>query len=194
MTTDLPLLDQISIPLPCPVDWNSMKGNEQVRFCRQCRQRVYNLSEMTRADAKRFLESRLGALHSRGALETPHNESADNKSADLRTAATPGVCVRFYRRPDGTIVTRDCASLRRAARKTARLILTAVGAVVLLVLGCFGLAPKSEGSWDSGWTALTKSEPFRSLLGGRQFEVMGSVVVPSPPPSGGGSSTADSAP
>ena len=48
-------LEQLSIPLPCSVDWASMTGDEKVRFCRQCRQQVYNLSQMTRGEAEQLL-------------------------------------------------------------------------------------------------------------------------------------------
>lgn len=56
-----------------------MKGDERRRFCGQCRLHVYNVSVMTRADAAEFV------AHAEGR-----------------------VCVRYYRRVDGTILTRDC--------------------------------------------------------------------------------------
>lgn len=65
----------------CPVKWQKMSGDEQVRFCRSCQQKVYNLSAMTREEALALLEEKEGKL-----------------------------CVRFYRRKDGMIITKDCAS------------------------------------------------------------------------------------
>ncbi len=79
MKTELPLLRSLYIAAPCPVSWSSMQGTDQVRHCGQCNMKVYDLSEMTETDAEALLEKEEGKL-----------------------------CVRFYRRADGTISTRDC--------------------------------------------------------------------------------------
>ena len=76
----LPLLDQVRVASPCKAEWNEMLGDERVRFCLSCEKNVYNLSSMTRDDAESLLRERLGN--------------------DL--------CVRFYQRADGTILTQDC--------------------------------------------------------------------------------------
>ena len=51
-------LEVIDIPDPCPVDWNDMRGDERVRFCRHCALHVYNLSAMTRDAAERLVAER----------------------------------------------------------------------------------------------------------------------------------------
>jgi hypothetical protein len=51
-------LDQIQIPIPCEVPWDSMPGDEQVRHCGQCKQNVYNVAALTRAEATRLLGAR----------------------------------------------------------------------------------------------------------------------------------------
>src|SRR5262245_56686154 len=81
-------LDMITVANPCTVPWDSMAGNEEVRFCTHCRQHVYNLSEMNRADAKALVQRTDGRL-----------------------------CVRFYRRADGTVVTRNCQKAWTATRR-----------------------------------------------------------------------------
>lgn len=48
-------LNNITIPSPCNADWNSMIGNDQVRFCQHCNLDVHNLSQMTRAQAQRLV-------------------------------------------------------------------------------------------------------------------------------------------
>ena len=73
-------LDEIRIASPCSASWEDMTGDDKVRFCGSCRQNVYNLSAMTRADAQSFVD----------ASEGRH-------------------CLRFYRRADGTMLTRDCS-------------------------------------------------------------------------------------
>ena len=72
-------LDNIRVAKPCPVSWDSMSGDDRVRFCGACKLNVYNLSEMTRRDVTELLQLVEGRL-----------------------------CVRFYRRKDGTVLTKDC--------------------------------------------------------------------------------------
>jgi hypothetical protein len=95
MRRPLPLLDGIRIPVRCAVPWEAMSGDDRTRNCPSCAQAVYNLSSMSRAEAAAFVAAHEG-----------------------------DACVRFYRRPDGTVATRDLRagtaagggrSLRRAA-------------------------------------------------------------------------------
>jgi len=72
-------LDKIKVAAPCTADWRHMYGNERVRFCGQCSQNVYNLSALTREQAEDLILRHEGRL-----------------------------CVRFYRRKDGTIITGNC--------------------------------------------------------------------------------------
>lgn len=81
------LLDQIKIASPCSADWGAMTGTDQARFCGQCRKNVYNLSAMTLEEAQRVVAEHEGHL-----------------------------CVRFYTRADGTMLTRDCPVGLRAVR------------------------------------------------------------------------------
>jgi hypothetical protein len=97
-------LDIINVANPCTVPWDSMAGNEEVRFCTHCRQHVYNLSEMNRADAKALVQRSEGHL-----------------------------CVRFYRRADGTVVTRNCQKAWRATRRVVGFLLGAASALLLVV-------------------------------------------------------------
>ncbi len=78
-------LEHVKVAEPCPANWDNMCGNEQVRFCGQCNLSVYNLSGMTRHEAEAFV-----------------------------TRAEGRVCVRFFRRADGTILTENLP--RRFAR------------------------------------------------------------------------------
>jgi hypothetical protein len=72
----------ISLQYQCPFKWQNMKGGAQVRHCTACKQNVYNLSNMSRKNAVRLIQEKEGNL-----------------------------CVRFYQRRDGTVITRDCASI-----------------------------------------------------------------------------------
>jgi hypothetical protein len=94
-------LEQVKVAAPCPADWEKMVGDERMRYCDRCSLHVYNLSGMTRREAEALVTSAEGRL-----------------------------CVRFYRRPDGTILTRNCpvglSALRRRAAHAATATLTAV--------------------------------------------------------------------
>src|SRR5947208_16665518 len=89
-------LDNIRIASPCSADWNEMYGNERMRHCGNCKLNVYNLPGMSREEAENLVNNAEGRL-----------------------------CVRFYRRPDGTIMTENCRVgwARVAAR--ARVFVTA---------------------------------------------------------------------
>ncbi len=49
------LLDSIDVPAPCPQKWGEMIGGEKTRFCASCEKDIYNLSEMTRSEAKKLI-------------------------------------------------------------------------------------------------------------------------------------------
>jgi hypothetical protein len=81
-------LDNIKVASPCPANWNEMFGDERKRFCAECKLNVYNLSEMTRREAENFLINAEGR-----------------------------VCVKFYQRADGTVLTKDCPVGWQAVKK-----------------------------------------------------------------------------
>lgn len=99
-------LDGLRVAAPCRADWDGMAGDERVRFCALCSLNVYNLSGMTRREAEALMTRTEGRL-----------------------------CVRFYRRSDGTVLTRQCPVGLRALK--ARVSRTAA-AVFSAVLGFFG--------------------------------------------------------
>ena len=94
-------LEHVKVAAPCPANWEKMVGDERVRYCDQCNLHVYNLSGMTRREAEVLVTSSEGRL-----------------------------CVRFYRRTDGTILTRNCpvglSALKRRATRAATATMTAV--------------------------------------------------------------------
>lgn len=96
-------LDNIKIAAPCPADWNKMHGDERKRFCSDCKLNVYNLSDMTRDEAESFLIN---------------SESR--------------VCIKYYRRKDGTVLTKNCPVgwaliKKRVARVSTAIFASALG-------------------------------------------------------------------
>ncbi len=102
-------LARVRVAAPCSADWNEMRGDERVRFCAQCNLNVYNLSNMSRREAEAVVMRAEGRL-----------------------------CVRYYRRRDGTILTDNCPTgLRALKRRLSR----ATQAVLSTALSfCAGLA------------------------------------------------------
>src|SRR4051812_42669277 len=110
MTTPLPiLLENVRIASPCVADWDDMRGDERVRFCGRCDKNVYNLSALSRADAEALVNEKEGRM-----------------------------CVRFFQRADGTMLTADCPvgaqRLRLRARMWASISGAAASAALLLGL------------------------------------------------------------
>jgi len=109
-------LDHVRVAAPCNVDWDSMFGDERVRFCGQCELNVYNLSEMSK------------------------------KEAELLITRTEGrLCVRYYQRRDGSIITRNCPVGLRAIKRRLSRVASAVGTAMLTFLagvGVYGFATR----------------------------------------------------
>ena len=101
----LVVLENVHVAAPCPADWTRMLGDDRVRHCCECNLNVYNLSEMTRAEAEELIRSREGRL-----------------------------CVRFYRRADGTILTQNCPrGLTVLIRRVSRVAAAVLGAAMSVV-------------------------------------------------------------
>jgi hypothetical protein len=104
-------LDKIRVASPCKAGWDQMFGDERRRFCGECRMNVYNLSEMTRTEAESLL------IRSEGRL-----------------------CVRFYRRRDGTVITRDCPVGWKAVKKrVSRMAVALSSLLATFFAGVFSL-------------------------------------------------------
>jgi hypothetical protein len=82
-----------------------MFGNDRVRFCGECKLNVYNLSGMTRTEAESLIINTEGRL-----------------------------CVRFYRRRDGSILTQDCPVGWEKVKHRARLFTTAAASLLMSLL------------------------------------------------------------
>jgi hypothetical protein len=147
MTPGRDVLRRLEVVSPCTVSWDSMRGDDNVRFCGECRLNVYNLSGMSTPDALSLVARR------------EHR-----------------VCVRFYRRPDGTVVTQDCGS---AARRAARLMFGAICTFIALVLAGTAAGYETwmtEVRWPkkSQFSLSSKVEPVeRPLMG-----MMGRPLLP----------------
>lgn len=130
-------LDAISIPVSCPVAWDSMHGDDRTRFCDQCKQNVHDVSELTRAEA-----------------------------VQLVTAGERIPCLRIYRRPDGRVMTADCSTKRERLWKWLhkRAPWAAAAFALLFMAGC---EPKCIAGGIKAYSPPPPSpEAVQSVTGG----------------------------
>lgn len=134
----------LSIPYQCSQKWRLMKGDDQVRHCGSCKQNVYNISTMTRKEAVDLIKEKEGDL-----------------------------CVRFYQRRDGTIITKDCSSiLGRDQVKQKWNILAMINAGIACLVTALmpilgpavvtiqqgGMAPMMDTSYQGSGSHLTDND------------------------------------
>jgi len=137
------LLNRISVATPCTEDWNAMTGDAKRRFCGSCRLHVHDLSAMTRDEAESLL-----------------------RTAEGRT------CVRFRRRPDGRVVTKDCLTVRDRLRRRARRVRIAAAALFWMV------AP-----WIVPGCSQNSIPEEENVIIDEEFpQIMGDICVTPPPP------------
>lgn len=104
-------LNRLQIASPCPASWAEMSGDERARFCATCDKHVYDFSKMTAAEGIALIREKEGQ-----------------------------VCVRLWRRADGTVITMDCpiGAKRVVRRSSCRFPLLAMSLIAgtCLEIGC----------------------------------------------------------
>ncbi|MBK6314325.1 MAG: carboxypeptidase regulatory-like domain-containing protein [Blastocatellia bacterium] len=152
MTDPNRLLNDIRIATPCTANWDQMTGTDTVRFCGECKLNVYNISGMQAKEAARLVESAEGRL-----------------------------CVRLYKKTDGTVLTQNCpVGVRAAMRRATR----AAGAALTAALGIFAVfSVRSAAAGDGQQCEKPNPTVPQVLQGGfappRQHQVkMGKIALP----------------
>lgn len=137
-------LDHVTVAAPCPADWDAMIGDDRSRFCGQCRLNVYNLSGMTKREAEALIAGAEGRL-----------------------------CIRYYRRADGTILTKNCpvglAALKRRLSRVASATLSAVLSF-FAGLGLYTALDEREPVYMMGTTAMRREPPANTIMGAIEAE------------------------
>lgn len=145
----LPTLDQVRVASPCNASWDEMLGDDRVRFCTSCEKNVFNLSAMSRDDAERLLAERLGGE----------------------------LCVRFYQRADGTVMTEDCpVGVSKKRRKKAVLAAAGAGAMALAGTGLFSTTMMMGKPAPTMGEMVSVEEPPAPPIP----SVMGTIAPPAP--------------
>jgi hypothetical protein len=137
-----------------------MRGNQRVRFCDQCSMNVYNLSNMTKKDAEALVMNTEGRL-----------------------------CVRYYTRTDGTILTGNCpVGVRALKRRVSGFSRAVVTSVLSFFAGMAVLAglETAQNSLDAATEAsldlispvpLPVSEPHEAQPAPEDFTIMGDIAL-----------------
>jgi hypothetical protein len=137
-------LDNIRIASPCSANWEEMFGSERKRFCGDCKLNVYNLSNMLRQEAENLILSSEGRL-----------------------------CVRFFRRSDGTILTKNCpVGWAAVKQRVSRVVTAAFSMIAGLFTGIVGFN-----------LLHSEPEPRHQIMGA--IAVQGEIAEPYYPHQGG---------
>jgi hypothetical protein len=129
----LDVLDRIGVASPCAADWGAMSGGDRVRRCGACGLHVHNLSDMTREDAAALIGRTEGRL-----------------------------CVRLYRRADGTTITRDCPVGVRGVRRRVAAGIGRAAAAAALVAGSVAALGVGRAWWARA-ARLRNTPPFSTV-------------------------------
>ncbi|MBC7901119.1 MAG: hypothetical protein H7070_13830 [Saprospiraceae bacterium] len=143
-TFDSPL-NNLKIASPCSADWNAMYGNERKRFCGDCKLNVYNLSGMTSYDAENLLRNSEGRL-----------------------------CVRYFKRSDGSVITADCPVGWAKVRQRLSVCTTAVFSLIISIMSGFFFV-----SLFSKQTSIGKRIDIPFVTPTPQ-PLMGAIAMPTP--------------
>lgn len=154
-------LNNIRIASPCSADWEGMFGDERKRFCGECKLNVYNLSGMTLREAEELLENSEGRL-----------------------------CVRYYQRSDGTVLTADCpvgwALVRRrlsvAATAAFSLIVSLFSGILLVSFFSRSSTPPITKRFPIPFSTPTPTPLMGNVATPPPMPLMGAVAMPSPTP------------
>jgi hypothetical protein len=120
------LLDNLRVASPCSADWNQMSGDDLARRCSQCNLNVYNLSAMSTRQAEALVSRREGRM-----------------------------CIRFYRRKDGTVLTQNCpVGWKIVMRRVSRVAGIALSAVMSAVPIAAQIQPVTQAQAVEGDTGL----------------------------------------
>jgi hypothetical protein len=132
-------VDNFRVASPCSVGWETMSGDERVRRCHSCELNIYNISEMTKTEVENLITKREGRI-----------------------------CIRLYKRADGTVLTKDCPVGFRAYQKRAARF---AGAALATILGLFSVSfgqKEDEKTVDASKVKISRTlnQSQKSIISG----------------------------
>lgn len=123
-----------------------MSGDERARHCESCKLNVYNIAGMSNAEVQQLVANREGRL-----------------------------CIRLFRRADGTVLTKDCPVGFRAYQKRVAKFAGATLSVLLSLVG-FGAAQGTSGTRDGKNAEQDEQKLSSNELAGTVVDSVGAVI------------------
>ena len=105
------LLNQYTIPDPCPMDWDDMDGDDRSRYCTACGKHVHDLTTVTTEEAA-------GTIRQQGAE----------------------LCGRIYAQPDGTLTSSASEIVAPSHPTPLQFTIRSIMAVIAGVAAMLGFA------------------------------------------------------
>jgi len=149
-------LNNLKIASPCSQDWDAMIGDNRKRYCGECKLNVFNLSGMSRTEAENLL------LNAEGR-----------------------VCVRYYKRADGSVITENCPVGWAKVKQRTRAYMTAMASLIFSFFGALGLVgafSKSREATLMGSIAVSTTPTPKATPTDRPEFLMGAVAPSTPKP------------
>jgi hypothetical protein len=145
-------LQKLQVASPCYERWDAMKGDDRVRNCAACKLNVFNVRELTAAEVEELVQRTSGQL-----------------------------CMRLYRRWDGTLLTRDCpVGLQRVRLRVAAAMATAAAFVAVLLFPVLVRIGAREAGSLAGLTFEERLDDLRWKA--YEWPVIGSLMETVYPP------------
>ena len=134
-----------------------MLGDDRKRHCGECKLSVFNLSGMSRTEAENLIMNAEGRL-----------------------------CVRFYKRADGSVITQDCPVGWARVKQRTKAYVTALASMIFTFFGAIGLVTAFKKSNETvvGMIPYSTATPRQTPQATPKDtpEVMGEIAVPTPTP------------
>lgn len=133
-----------------------MTGDDRVRHCSLCRLNVYNLSGMSRNEAENLLRNSEGRL-----------------------------CVRYYERADGKVMTKDCPKGMALVRRRFAMSFLAVMTFGSMATSLLLAKPVPKSKFQEVQNKIREVEPIKTIMDKidpPQPMIMGAIApMPAPP-------------
>lgn len=142
-------VNKLRIASPCSVGWENMKGDDRKRFCARCELNVFNVAGMTTADVGRLVSESDGRI-----------------------------CIRLYRRTDGTVIIKDCpVGSRNTHNRLARFAGATLAAMVGLFSISFGQKEDKQIKVDASKLKMTRTANCSlGVVTGNLLDPYGAVI------------------
>jgi hypothetical protein len=135
-------LDSIDVPKPCDAAWDKMIGGDEKRFCLSCEKDVYNLSAMSRREARKLVANNAGKI-----------------------------CVRYARLPNGKLYTTD-KQLHQITRRTSIIAAGVIATTLSLSIASYAQGEAITHKQDSKQKEVaeqTKDKNTKNEIGTSQI-------------------------